>query len=408
MDRKALEARLAELAKRITPEATSEELDTLGTEIDEARAQLEAIDVKVAKANEMRARLRTDGISRPEPEPEDKRETGEKPEVLDRRSVVDAFVSSPDVSEYRSYRLGTRSQGGIQIDGIEARALIGNTAANVLDPTPRIPGLTVSVVEDRPPRLADLLTTVRVTGDSMAYVRDNSPSPQGAATEVAEGAEKPEATYTWELITDTIKTVAHWMDISRQALDDHQQLRDLVQGRLFYGLSYRVDGQIANGTGASNTMTGILNTAGINTYDTGLGNDEARIISLRRAKTLVRADEYMATAAVLNPDDWEKVELSTDDMGRWRVTPNVQDNLSPRIWGMTVVDTTSIAAGTALIGDFRLGATLYDRMAAALYVTDSDASKFRSNILTLLAELRLGLGVNRPSAFAKITFRGSE
>jgi HK97 family phage major capsid protein len=155
-------------------------------------------------------------------------------------------------------------------------------------------------------------------------------------------------------------------------------------------------------------MVGILNTSGINSYNTGVGNDEAKIISLRRGKTLVRHNEYAANVVILNPDDWETVELSTDDTGRWRVTPNVQDNLTPRIWGMNVVDTNTVAAGTALEGDAKLGATLYDRQRAALYVTDSDASKFRQNILTLLAELRLGLAVNRPKAWTKIVFQGAE
>jgi HK97 family phage major capsid protein len=416
MDPKELEARRTALLERIDNAGAEDDIDALVAEVDEVRGLIDEYNAKVAKADELRARLRESGVSRPAPAAAnddgdaEKRDDDKKTETrLGPRGVVEQFLGSADLADYRTKRIGNRSQGGIQLEGVEVRSLITSTGgvSNVLDPVERIPGIT-QLVADRPLRLADLITTVTVSGDAVAYVRDNSSTPFGAATEVAEGGTKPETTYTWELVTDTVKTVAHWMDISRQALDDHAQLRDLAQFRLFYGLAYRVDGQIANGDGTSNTMTGILNTSGINSYDTGAGNDEPKIISLRRGKTLVRHAEYAANVVVLHPDDWETVELSTDDTGRWRVTPNVQENLNPRIWGMNVVDTTTIAAGTALEGDFRLGATLYDRKQAALYVTDSDASKFRQNILTLLAELRLGLGVNRPKAFTKVVFRGSE
>ncbi len=109
----------------------------------------------------------------------------------------------------------------------------------------------------------------------------------------------------------------------------------------------------------------------------------------------------------MHPDNWETVELSVDNQAAWRVTNNPQNNLTYRIWGMDVVETPAIAKGTALVGDFRMGATLFDRQQAALYVTDSDADKFRMNIITLLAELRVGFAVLRPKAFTHVTFNGT-
>jgi HK97 family phage major capsid protein len=422
MDPKELEARRIALLERIDNAGAEDDIDALVAEVDEVRAQIDEHNTKVAKANEARARLSDVGFARPAPTGDtnpgdggEKREGENKSESrVSPRGLAEYFMDSPDLEEFRSTRVGRMvntggSQGGVQVEGVDTRSLITGIGgvSGVLDPIDRLPGI-VNAVADRPLGLVDIITTINSSSDAFSYVRDNTSTPQGGATEVAEGGTKPESTYTWELVTDTIKTVAHWTDIARQALDDHTQLRGLVQTRLFYGLAYRVDNQIINGDGTSNTMVGILATSGINAYDTGSGNDEPKIISLRRAKTLVRHNEYAANVVVLNPDDWETIELSTDDTGRWRVTPNVQENLNSRIWGMNVVETNTIAAGTALEGDFRLGANLYDRQRAALYVTDSDASKFRSNILTLLAELRLGLAVVRPKSFAKIVFRGSE
>jgi len=399
MDREALEARAAEILQRLDNPIEGDNIDALVTESDEVRSEIEAYEAKVKKADEARARLSATSFARTTPALPDA-----EPEVLDTRSVAERFVESRDLADYREHRVGRGGRGGIQLEGVEARALISTTTSAPLGTNQRLPG-TVSVLQPRPFLLADMVTTIPVTGNAIEYVRDNSATPQGAAAEVAEGTIKPESTYTWEVVSETIKTVAHWMDITRQALEDYAQLQGLARERLFYGLAYRVDAQLLNGTGLLGTMRGVLNTTGINVYAPIAA--EAQVISLRKAKTLVQQDEFDATVAVLNPLNWEAIELSVDAQGAWRVTQNPQNALSPQIWGMTVVATNAIAAGTALIGDFRLGATLYDRRQASLYVTDSDADKFRFNILTFLAEIRLGFGVNRPSAFAKITFNGS-
>ena len=50
---------------------------------------------------------------------------------------------------------------------------------------------------------------------------------------------------------------------------------------------------------------------------------------------------------------------------------------------------------------------IWDRQQATVHLTDSHASNFVSNVLTLLVEKRLALEVSRPAAFTKITFNGA-
>lgn len=419
MDPKQLESRRAELEAQLATaseiedaEERSAALDVITADLDTLEEDQKRYDAEVAKAAEIRARLASSTKARQSVEKEERKE--EADEVIDIRSMAERFSQSSDLRAYQEHRIGSGGGSRMEFEGTEIRALIGSgpvagavtSSAGVLSPVTRRPG-AVNVVEDRPLALADLMNVVPVSGNAVEYVRDNSPAPNGAAAVVAEGAAKPESTYTWELVSDTIKTVATWTDVSRQAVADQAQLTGILRGRLFYSLRYRLDSDIIAGTGTSGTIKGLSTYAGINSYDVGSTNTEAKILSLRKAKTLVRKDEFAANVAVLNPDDWETIELSTDSNGAWRVTPNVQENLTPRIWGMRVVETNAIAAGKAFIGDFRLGAELYDRQQASLYVTDSDADKFRSNILTMLAEYRLALAMLRPSAFALITFRGA-
>lgn len=63
----------------------------------------------------------------------------------------------------------------------------------------------------------------------------------------------------------------------------------------------------------------------------------------------------------------------------------------------------AIAAGTFLVGDFRGSAVIYDRWNARAEISTED-SDFKRNLITVLAEERLGLAVKRPTGFTKGTF----
>ena len=168
-----------------------------------------------------------------------------------------------------------------------------------------------------------------------------------------------------------------------------------------------------SGNGTAPNMRGTLNTAVIGAY-TAATPTEAAGISVRKAKTVAQLSNLEPDAVVMNPVDWGAVELSTESQGMFRVSQNAQTGLSARIWGMAVVTSTAITGttfgttgGTFLVGAFRTGATLWERTGVWLYLSDSHASNFTANILTLPAELRAALTVLKPSALVKGTFGSS-
>lgn len=398
-----LEARRQALISELdNPETTEERSAEIVAEGDTLLTQIEAHNTRV----EARRRLSGSPVA-----PAHTGNTGttpaatvgaDSPEV--RANVQSAGERFAGSNEFAEFRAGGYN-GKVGID-LEWRAVIDNAATSggaFLNPA-RPTDLPMTNA-DRVPRILDLLDRRTTDGNTVEYVRETTTGGGGAAAEVAEGAVKPEATFTFEVITEPVRTIAHWTNITRQTLDDNSQLRGYIDGRLRYGLEYRADGQALNGNGTAPNLRGLLNVSGINTYAPVAA--EARVISIRKAITVVQQDEYNATGAALNPADWELVELSTDNNGAFRVSPNVANILAPRIWGLSVVPTTAIASGTALVGDFKYGATWWERTGVQVFLTDSHASNFTSNILTLLAEMRAALAVWRPSAFCKITFNGT-
>lgn len=412
------DAILAELEDENTTPDRVTELETEGRSVAEQIERQNAAQKKAAETRASLLRLQPFQAPAPDQTKDDgnrgwmspgevrERENNDGGEMETRVDPLVKFIESDRFAEHRSN--GYRGKVGFDWPSFvrEVRAPIdsGATSGGAFIRPDR--SLTVPVTNvDRPLRLADLIDRQNTGSNTVEYVRDTSAAGAGAAAEVAEGAVKPEAPYTFEVVTDTVRTVAHWVQITRQSADDNQQLMGYVRGRLAYGLDFRLDQQIINGNGTSPNLRGILNTTGINLHAPVAA--EARVISIRKAVTLCQIDEYAPNTTVLHPSDWELVELSTDTGGMFRVSPNVANALAPRIWGLNVVPTTAIASGTGLVGDFRMGATLWDRQDTQLFLTDSHASTFTSNILTLLAELRAALSVWRPSAFCKITFNGT-
>ena len=82
--------------------------------------------------------------------------------------------------------------------------------------------------------IRDLLAQGRTTSDAIEYVRENVFI--NSAAPVAEGTLKPESNLTFTKETANVKTLAHWIQASRQIMSDAPMLESYVNGRLLFGL----------------------------------------------------------------------------------------------------------------------------------------------------------------------------
>lgn len=325
-------------------------------------------------------------------------------------SVAEAFVRSKALETFRAG--GTRGKFAVDFsEPIETRDAPAGTVTTTTYPlqNTRVPGV-IPQNPDFPLLVADLLDQQTSDGTTLEYLRDTSGPVVGSGTwnkaaVVAEGAVKPQSgPFSFDTITTTLKTVAHWVPITRQASDDNGQLMGYINGRLTYGLLFKQDRQVLNGNG-STEMQGILTTSGIGTYQPPVGNTDAKLITVRKARTQAELALYPPDSVVMNPADWQDIELDTDANGQFRVITSVTDpGAAMRLWGLRVVTTVAIAAGTALLGGFRTGATLWTRQGVTILMTDSHADFFIENTLVILAEMRANVAVHTPAAFVKITF----
>jgi HK97 family phage major capsid protein len=378
-------------------------------DIDELLARADEISAKIEQANQRDARRRALQSAQlpagdPQPQPGQRNQPGMQPDdqgTPDPVSAAEAFVRSKALEHFRA----NGKQGKFAVEHRAAPVGTVDTGTQPQQNT-RVPGI-LPQNPDFPLLVANLLDRQTSDGTTLEYMRDTS-GPQSTwnqAAVVAEGADKPmSGPFSFDLITTTLKTVAHWVPITRQAADDNGQLMGYINGRLTYGLEYKLDREILTGNGTTE-MQGILTTPGIGTYQPALGNDDVKLITVRKAKTQAELAMYPPTAVVMNPLDWQDIELDEDANGQFRVIANVTDpGAATRLWGLTVVTTVAMTAGTALLGGFRTGATLWERQGITILMTDSHADYFTSNTLVILAERRANVAVHTPQAFVQITF----
>lgn len=258
---------------------------------------------------------------------------------------------------------------------LERRALITTTTLGA--------AIQPFVWQNEPPvastPLVDAVSVVRVSSGAVEWV-ETGPDPVAAV--VAEGADKPEAVIVSTPKSATLDTIAHWSQITRQALADAPYIRSLIETKLRRGLARKIEADIA----------ALLNGATL--QPATAANLTAAI---RNGIALVEAAGYYPTAVALNPADYAGIDIAAST-----VAGTGPDRRST-FWGLTPISVPSLTAGTAIVGDFKEGVTLFDRGVADVFVTDSHADSFIKNILVILAEGRYKSALTDPLAMAEAT-----
>jgi HK97 family phage major capsid protein len=379
----ALELKTASDAVKKSSDLTTQELKNLGGVTGETKQR---VDEALLKQNELAARI--DDV-----EQKLARRTHGGGDVST-KTIGQQFIDAENVKSF----MAARSRGSVKL---ALKAITSATAdadgnGGVLIEPDRRPGILELPMLRM--TIRDLCMPGQTSSNNIEWVREHSFTNNAAS--VAELALKPESTLRLDMVNTPVTTIAHWMYASRQVLDDAPQLRSLIDQRLRYGLRLEEESQILAGTGTGGDLSGILPQA--TAYAAPITIADATTLDLLRLAILqVQNTEYPATGIVMHPNDWAGIELSKDANGLYMFA-NIQGTVTPRLWGLPVVTTSRITQGTALVGAFRPGAQVFDRMDATVMVSTEDRDNFIRNAVTILGEERLALAVYLPQAFVNV------
>ena len=386
--------------------AIAEQKKIIGESVEKQESGLKSVvdttdklNERIAKADETVAKLEEEKKAYEErlSQVEVKMNRPEYSAPSERKSAGQIFTES---DEYKSLKGARR----LQSDSVE----IGNlwaykTATTVGDGTDRAPVLGEQIAmpyydpAQRQMTLRQIMTVGNTNSNAIEYFREKDFDEDFAISQDGEGAQKAQGQINFEKVVSAVETIAGWLNVSRQVLDDAPMLQSYIDGRLRYAVEKELEDQILFGDGQDGSLLGIHNTPGVQT----VGAPTTTSLDLiRRAIAQVRVSEYAATAIVLNPLDWAEIELAkgSDNHYIWVTVPGGGE---PRLWRVPVIETTAMEEGRFLVGAFGLGAELWDRNSATIRITDSHSTNFTANVITILAEVRAALTVPRPRAFVK-------
>lgn len=237
------------------------------------------------------------------------------------------------------------------------------------------------------------LRSIPVSSNAVDSLREASWT--NSAAEVSHGAAKPDSALTFEQYSVNIRTVAHYIKVTNQLLADAPAVAAYIDTRLRDGLAQRIDSQLINGNGTSPNLSGLTDSGNFTAYTPT--SDDLLVDAINRLKYTMWTAGNMPDVVYVNPTDWSAMELTRESAGGGMYLyglPGMNAGMNP--FGLRVVITKDLTAGKIIAARTSDSVVLYVRQGVAVEM-GYENDDFTKNLVTIRAEERLGLGVDRPA-----------
>lgn len=260
------------------------------------------------------------------------------------------------------------------------------------------------------PNVIGLFGRETISGNALTFYVE-SEDVDGAVTQVAEGAQKPQVHFADPTpVTVSLQKIAAFVKESDELLEDMPRLASVIENRLVYLHDLaREEYAISTLGNTSGIQADTITPAGTAASAVELADGIYKAISSVQNQTGFAAD-----AVVMNPADFMTLALGRDGNDQYYgggyfggAYGNGSYGATPTVWGIPVVLTASVGAGTIYVGAFRMGAAVVEKGGIRVEMTNSDQNDFIRNIVTIRCESRMALAVRYPAAFVKVEVSGS-
>ncbi len=228
----------------------------------------------------------------------------------------------------------------------------------------------IGINRQTPNLLRSLVSSYAAQGQAVSFARIGITS---AAAKVKELGLKPESAPTAQLITKNIDTFAHWIECSKQILDDDAGLQALLSSQMIFGLAAKIE----------EALWAEINTNSTAFVPTALTAGDA-IAEAGFALTTAGAN---GVVVAVNPSDYFTVMTSkAKGSGEYLGLPSLP---------YTAVPVAAVPAGKILAFE-PASVAFFDRQVESVML-GYQGQQFVKNALTVLAESRGAAGVLNPN-----------
>jgi len=312
------------------------------------------------------------------------------------KSFAQILVEDPAYKAFASgqtnkCRITLKNGFGAQNNTITGQS--GSPAENsdVLVAPDRRPGIIPGAF--RALRVRDLLASGKTVSNAVDFTRELVFT--NNAAEVAEGAQKAESVLTFESYSMPVRTIAHFLKVSKQIRDDAPALLAYIQNRLRYGVELREETQIVSGNGDGQNLLGMTVAPNFTAFTPTSG--DTAIDSINRAVRALDNASYPANGVIMNPSTWGSIERLKDENKNYLVGSPF-GAIVPTIWGKPISLTPSMTADKLLAGAFDMAFMYLERQAVEVEMFEQDDTNVQQNLITIRAEKRGVLGGLRPAS----------
>jgi HK97 family phage major capsid protein len=318
--------------------------------------------------------------------------SGEGQSAPSAKSLGDMFTEH---AQFKAMHKVPGARFAVDLPDVTMKTLM-TTAAGLAPANPRTAKIVLSA--QRRPVVADLIPQDNTTLSAIKYMEETTFTNNAAF--VGEGLVKGEAALVFTERTALVETLAVWLPVTMQQMEDIDGMRAVIDNRLTLMLELKEEDGLLNGNGVSPQLDGFYNKV---TQSQAKGAD-ATPTAIYKAITKVRVNGMAEpTGIILHPNDWQDIVTLQDLNGNYIFGNPFQMEPVERLWGKPVVATSAATENTGLLGDFQLYSHISRKMGIRIDISDSHDTYFIYNKLAIRAEERLSLEIYRILAFCEVT-----
>jgi HK97 family phage major capsid protein len=242
--------------------------------------------------------------------------------------------------------------------------------------------------------------------DTIRFVKESAYTQGAAAT--SEGSALGQTDFNLTASTANVELIGTYLRISKQMLDDTEQLTSYISARVPSKLMAVEDDQLLGGNGVAPNLEGLRNSA------TAWGNTESgfaagvianpqNIDVLITALNQVAKFNYTSDGILMHPTDFHKILALKDGDSRY-LKDQVYQGLQPTFMGVPFRISTAMAEGEFIVGNFSQAAQIWQRENVSVEFFEQDTDNVQKNFVTVRVQERLAMTTYLPNALCRGSF----
>lgn len=244
---------------------------------------------------------------------------------------------------------------------------------------------------ERANRIRPLLRQSVMTGELVRFPKDTGG--EGTAANQTEGSAKSQLDRDLAAQTYDAQTIAAFLRISNQMLNDINGMSSYLSYELRRQLFNQEDSQLLTGDGTGTNLAGLAVNAADAT-DLGVsfkaGTEPFKWDAISAAIAYLASQDFRANTILVNPIEYFEMMSAKGSNGQY-VSPFYFDatrNVAT-IFGMPISHSTAVAAGSFFVFDSDSQGSIFQREAPSVRFFDQDSDNVQKNLVTVRIEERL-------------------